>query len=91
MLVRRVVFTARAQKYADAAQVACALEGYPLVQGRIPSVLGEVVPGYIKVIPHDLIDGPGLRQLPGQGPGSFKLGNEPLSSSTAIPPGMTEI
>lgn len=61
MLVRGVAFTARAQTYADAAQVPCALERYRLVQGRIPSVLGEAVPGYIKVIRHDLIDGPWLR------------------------------
>ena len=64
-LVRGVVRPARVQTYADAARVAIALERYRLDHGRIPSVLGELVPEYIEAIPHDLIDGEELRYLPG--------------------------
>lgn len=49
------------QNCVDAARVACALERYRLVSGKLPETLAALTPRFIESIPTDLIDGKPLR------------------------------
>jgi hypothetical protein len=55
------VKSARTQTFVDAAQVACALERYRLVDGTLPDDLSALTPQFISSIPTDVIDGEPLR------------------------------
>ncbi len=48
---------AQAQVWSDEAQLACALERYRLAQGGYPAALENLVPVYMKALPHDIING----------------------------------
>jgi hypothetical protein len=56
------------QTMVDLARVACALEKYRLAQGKYPASLEKLMPGYIEVLPHDIINGQPLTyRLTGSG------------------------
>lgn len=59
---------ALAQSTINEAQIACALERYRLVHGRLPDRLDELAPGFIERLPHDVINGKPLKyRLTGDG------------------------
>jgi len=45
----------------DQAVIACALERHRLARGTYPATLAELVPDYLTVVPHDIMDGQPLR------------------------------
>jgi hypothetical protein len=49
--------TAFAQSEVDLAMLACALERYRLAEGHYPEELSALVPRFVAVLPHDIIDG----------------------------------
>jgi hypothetical protein len=53
--------TAFAQSEVDLAMLACALERYRLAQGRYPEDLNALVPRFVSVLPHDIINGQPLK------------------------------
>jgi len=50
-----------AQSEVDMAMLACALERYRLAQGQYPEELNALVPSFIAVLPHDIINGQPLK------------------------------
>ncbi len=50
-----------AQTSVDQAVIACALERHRLAHGSYPATLAELVPDYLAVVPHDIMDGQPLR------------------------------
>lgn len=50
-----------AQTQANLAIIACALERYSFKEGHYPETPAALVPAYVAVLPHDLIDGNPLR------------------------------
>jgi hypothetical protein len=52
---------AYAQSEVDMAMLACALERYCLVQGQYPDNLNALVPRFVAVLPHDIINGQPLK------------------------------
>ena len=53
--------TAFAQSEVDMAMLACALERYRLAEGRYPEELAALVPRFVAVLPHDIINGQPLK------------------------------
>jgi hypothetical protein len=53
--------TAFAQSEVDMAMLACALERYRLAQGQYPEELNALVPRFVAVLPHDIINGQPLK------------------------------
>jgi len=53
--------TAFTQSEVDMAMVACALERYRLAQGQYPEQLNALVPRFVAVLPHDIINGQALK------------------------------
>lgn len=49
------------QTAADTAALACAIEQFKLVKGRVPESLEQLVPEYLEKLPHDIIDGRPLK------------------------------
>jgi hypothetical protein len=49
------------QTWVDATRVACAIERYRLVEGRLPPTLDQLVPRWLDRIPTDVVDGRPLR------------------------------
>lgn len=68
-LQKAVVKSANVQVYVDSARVACALERYRLVNGRLPDTLDALSPRFIAAVPNDLLDGKPLRYRPGSNGG----------------------
>lgn len=60
------------------AQVACALERYRLAHGTYPEDLSALVPQYLELAPHDVVDGAPLR-YERTGAGRFSLHSIGLS------------
>src|SRR5262249_51319830 len=56
--------SARQQFYVDATRAGCAIERFRLAKGGLPQSLEELVLGYLKAIPTDLIDGKTLKYKP---------------------------
>ena len=56
--VRKATF---AQQGVDITRIACALERYRLVEGKLPDTLDVLAPQFIDQIPNDVIDGKPLR------------------------------
>ena len=52
---------ALAQSGVDLAMLACALERYRLAQGQYPEELAALVPRFVAVLPHDIINGQPLK------------------------------
>jgi hypothetical protein len=52
---------ARNQTLVSEAYIACGLERYRLAHGEYPETLGALVPQYAEKLPHDLVDGQGLK------------------------------
>jgi hypothetical protein len=52
---------ALAQSGVDMAMLACALERYRLAHGQYPEELNALVPGFVAVLPHDIINGQPLK------------------------------
>ena len=50
-----------AQNEVDMAMLACALERYRLSQGQYPDDLNALVPRFVTVLPHDIINGQPLK------------------------------
>jgi hypothetical protein len=50
-----------AQSEVDMAMLACALERYRLAQGQYPEELSALVPHFVAVLPHDIINGQPLK------------------------------
>ena len=53
--------TAFAQNEVDLAMLACALERYRLAEGHYPEQLDDLLPRYVTVLPHDIINGQPLK------------------------------
>ncbi len=53
--------TAFAQSELDMAMLACALERYRLAEGRYPEELSALVPRFVAILPHDIINGQPLK------------------------------
>jgi hypothetical protein len=53
--------TARAQTEVDLAMLACALERYRLAERQYPEELSALVPRFVAVLPHDIINGQPLK------------------------------
>ena len=53
--------TAFAQTTVDMAMLACALERYRLAQGQYPQELDALIPRFVAVLPHDIINGQPLK------------------------------
>ena len=53
--------TAFAQSEVDMAMLACALERYRLAEGQYPEELNALVPRFVAVLPHDIINGQPLK------------------------------
>jgi hypothetical protein len=53
--------TAYAQTDADLAMLACALERFRLAEGHYPDDLNALVPRFVTVLPHDIINGQPLK------------------------------
>jgi hypothetical protein len=53
--------TAFAQSEVDMAMLACALERYRLAEGQYPEELNALVPRFVTVLPHDIINGQPLK------------------------------
>ena len=50
-----------AQSEVDMAMLACALERYRLAEGQYPEELNALVPRFVAVLPHDIINGQPLK------------------------------
>jgi hypothetical protein len=53
--------TAFGQTAADTAGIACAVERFKLVKGKLPESLEELVPQFMEKLPHDIITGQSLK------------------------------
>jgi len=60
-LGRKAGFAAAIQAGVDMARIACALERYRLAEGSYPEKLGVLMPPFIETVPHDIVNGQGMR------------------------------